>query len=68
MVLTETGTNAGYHVIAEARDYLIQISELRGDDIKDDDVIAGHSVAPCPHDAPCPRHSLDTVPCNFETK
>ena len=25
MVLTETGTNAGFHVIAEARDYLIQV-------------------------------------------
>ena len=28
LVLTETGTNAGFHVIAEARDYLIQVSEL----------------------------------------
>ena len=28
MVLTETGTNAGFHVIAEARDYLIQVTAL----------------------------------------
>ena len=26
LVLTETGTNAGFHVIAEARDYLIQVT------------------------------------------
>ena len=24
--MAETGTNAGFHVIAEARDYLIQVS------------------------------------------
>ena len=66
-MLTETGTNAGYHVIAEARDYLLQITQMSEEDGEDDDV-TGHSVAPCPHDAPCPRHSLDTVPCNFETK
>ena len=27
-----------------------------------------HCVSPCPHDSPCPRHSRDTVPCNFPVR
>eukprot|EP00092_Neocalanus_flemingeri_P070351 GFUD01086332.1.p1 GENE.GFUD01086332.1~~GFUD01086332.1.p1 ORF type:complete len:361 (+),score=103.66 GFUD01086332.1:173-1255(+) len=65
LVLVETGTNAGFHVIAEARDYLNQLSRLSDDD---DGVDVGHVVAPCPHDAACPRHSQDTIPCNFPVR
>jgi len=62
LVLVETGTNAGFHVIAEARDYLNQLSRLPDGDAGPP---VGHAVAPCPHDDACPRHSEDTVPCNF---
>jgi len=70
LVLAETGTNAGFHLIAEARDFLIQISQINSDNDGDTDRSnnIGHSVAPCPHDAPCPRHTGDTIPCNFEIK
>jgi len=70
LVLTETGTNAGFQLIAEARDFLIQISQINSEN--DEDLAAsnkiGHSAAPCPHDGPCPRHFKDTIPCNFEIK
>lgn len=62
LVLVETGTNAGFHVIAEARDYLNQLSLMSQDD---DALHVGHAVAPCPHDSACPRHAHDTIPCNF---
>ena len=31
--MTETGTNAGFHVIAEARDYLIQATTTTSNDM-----------------------------------
>jgi len=65
LVLAETGTNAGFHVIAEARDYLIQMSQMPENEDED---TRGHSVAPCPHESSCPRHSHDTVPCNFPVR
>lgn len=76
LVLADTGTNAGFHVIAEARDYLTQISRLaseqEGDEKEEEEGVAsltgGHCVSPCPHDSPCPRHSLDSVPCNFPVR
>jgi len=55
-------------VIAEARDYLIQISQSVHDEGEENQTDGGHSVAPCPHDAPCPRHVEDTIPCNFPVK
>jgi hypothetical protein len=27
-----------------------------------------YSVAPCPHQAPCPRYFTDTIPCNFPVR
>jgi len=65
LVITDTGTNAGFHVIAEARDYLNQISRLA---TEQEEESAGHCVSPCPHDSPCPRHSLDSIPCNFPVR
>jgi len=62
LLLVETGTNAGFHVVAEARDYLNQVSRLSDED---PNLSAGHTVAPCPHDSDCPRHTTDTIPCNF---
>ena len=72
LVLAESGTNAGFHVIAEARDYLVQISQLAEAEAGEAEAGAadgeGHSVAPCSHEAACPRHAHDTIPCNFPVK
>ena len=72
LVLADTGTNAGFHVIAEARDYLNQISRLASEQEEEEDggpsLTGGHCVSPCPHDGLCPRHSLDSVPCNFPVR
>ena len=84
LVLADTGTNAGFHVIAEARDYLNQVrrpgaagspqcvaqisrlaSQEEAGSVGD---TVGHCVSPCPHDSPCPRHSQDSVPCNFPVR
>ena len=72
LVLADTGTNAGFHVIAEARDYLNQISRLASEQAEEEaggsSLTGGHCVSPCPHDRLCPRHSLDSIPCNFPVR
>ena len=79
LVLADTGTNAGFHVIAEARDYLNQISRLASEQTEQEggeeeeeaggpSLTGGHCVSPCPHDGLCPRHSLDSIPCNFPVR
>ena len=52
LVLMETGTNAGFHVVAEARDFLNQLNQQSEDE---NGLHVGHVVAPCPHDSACPR-------------
>ena len=66
LVIVEGGTNAAFQLVVEARDYLEQVSTLA----RQGEVEAGegHVVAPCPHDAPCPRFALDTVPCSFPVR
>jgi len=59
LVVVELGTNAGFQIISEIRDYITQISE--GEDDMD-------IVAPCPHKHSCPRYLNDTIPCNFMVK
>jgi len=63
LVLAEVGTNAGFHIIAEARDYINQLISL-----SEEGQTSAHIVAPCPHDGGCPRHSQDTIPCNFPVR
>jgi len=57
LVLVEMGTNAGFKLITEARNFLIN---LKGDD--------SHLFAPCPHELECPRIKFDKTPCNFEVR
>lgn len=66
LVLVEMGTNAGFTIITEARDYINQLNDLvsRGEETGD----LGHVLAPCPHDQPCPRYIHDTIPCNFPVR
>merc|ERR1712080_724940 len=28
----------------------------------------GHILAPCPHESPCPRYKLDSIPCDFPVR
>lgn len=67
LVLVEAGTNAGFQLITEARDFVLQLSHLaiRGEA---KETLEGHVLAPCAHDLPCPRFHLDTVPCNFSVR
>ncbi|XP_028130761.2 methyltransferase-like protein 17, mitochondrial [Diabrotica virgifera virgifera] len=58
LVIVEQGSNAGFKVVNELRDFLLQIDK------------EGHKCtvfSPCSHDAMCPRFLLDDgTPCNFE--
>ncbi|XP_026478658.1 methyltransferase-like protein 17, mitochondrial [Ctenocephalides felis] len=54
LVIVEMGTNAGFRLISEARDFLLQYD--------------AEIFAPCPHSKPCPRFMTDETPCNFEVK
>ncbi|XP_018331996.1 methyltransferase-like protein 17, mitochondrial [Agrilus planipennis] len=55
LVLVEYGTNAGFKMINEARDFILQ---MEGEN-------KGHVFSPCPHDKVCPRFVHDNTPCNF---
>lgn len=58
LVIVEYGSNAGFKVINEARDFILQIK---------DDQNEGHVFGPCPHDSTCPRFlANDHTPCNYE--
>ncbi|CAH1098644.1 unnamed protein product [Psylliodes chrysocephalus] len=58
LVIVEQGTNAGFKVVNELRDFLLQANqESRKCTV----------FSPCPHDDICPRFlSKDGTPCNFE--
>lgn len=56
LIIVEQGTNAGYSLINEARDFILDCKE---------DHLVGHVYSPCPHDALCPRFFQDRTPCNF---
>uniref|UniRef100_A0A1B0CI71 Putative methyltransferase-like protein 17 n=1 Tax=Lutzomyia longipalpis TaxID=7200 RepID=A0A1B0CI71_LUTLO len=58
LILVERGTRVGFHLITEARNFLLKI-----------DPENCHVHSPCPHDATCPRLAdPDKTPCNFEAK
>lgn len=65
LVLIEAGTNAGYRLIQEARDYILQLSE-RANEYGEPNP-EGHVFSPCPHDKFCPRFfDGRNIPCNFK--
>ncbi|XP_058835358.1 methyltransferase-like protein 17, mitochondrial isoform X2 [Topomyia yanbarensis] len=60
LVLVEQGSYAGYSLIEEAREYLLEKINSSGSEY--------HIFAPCPHHQQCPRMVLeDGTPCNFES-
>lgn len=59
LIFVEVGTNAGFQVLNELRDYLMQVKEINAED--------AFIFSPCAHDKACPRFELhDGTPCNFE--
>lgn len=59
LIFVEVGTNSGFTLLNEIRDFLIQIKSLNKEE--------AFIFSPCPHESPCPRYGLnDGTPCNFE--
>lgn len=59
LIFVESGTNAGFQVLNEIRDFLLEVKEKRKEE--------AFMFSPCPHESPCPRFQLDDgTPCNFE--
>ncbi|KAK1121564.1 hypothetical protein K0M31_010359 [Melipona bicolor] len=56
LIIIEQGTNAGFRVINEARDFILYSKKARN----------AHVFSPCPHDKTCPIHIKSNYPCNFE--
>ncbi|KAK8401929.1 hypothetical protein O3P69_001204 [Scylla paramamosain] len=65
LVLVEAGTNEGYRLVQEARDYLLELSRKAQEEGESNP--KGYVFAPCPHDNFCPRFfDGSNIPCNFE--
>ncbi|KAH1010608.1 hypothetical protein HUJ05_004877 [Dendroctonus ponderosae] len=59
LVIVEQGTYAGFKIVNEIRDFILQA----------DKEAKGHIFSPCPHDNICPRFaSKDGKPCNFKVR
>ncbi|KAJ9580424.1 hypothetical protein L9F63_024400 [Diploptera punctata] len=63
LVLVEQGTNAGFKLILEARNFILHLSEKKDVHIS---VPVAHVFSPCPHELSCPRLQEDNTPCNFQ--
>ncbi|CAG4959154.1 unnamed protein product [Colias eurytheme] len=59
LILIEQGTNAGFRVVNEAREFVLSITDEQN---------KGHVFAPCPNDQICPRFLEQKTPCNFLMK
>lgn len=58
LILVENGTNAGFSLINEAKNFILSQSN-EGEEC--------HVFAPCPHEVTCPRITAnDGTPCNFQ--
>lgn len=61
LIFVEVGTNAGFTLLNEIRDFLIQIGKLNNED--------SFIFSPCTHERSCPRYELnDGTPCNFDVR
>lgn len=61
LIFIENGTNAGFSLLSEIRDFLLQLKSANQQD--------AFVFSPCPHESPCPRYQLnDGTPCNFECR
>lgn len=59
LVIVETGSNAGYGLVMEARSHLLRHA-------KECEPKSIEVFAPCSHSLKCPRLAEQDIPCNFE--
>ncbi|KAF5275177.1 hypothetical protein FQR65_LT04209 [Abscondita terminalis] len=59
LVVVEQGSNAGFQIINEVRDFILNINDSNNQ---------GYVFSPvcCPHELSCPRFLYDDTPCNFQ--
>ncbi|XP_024944255.1 methyltransferase-like protein 17, mitochondrial isoform X2 [Cephus cinctus] len=62
LVIVEQGTNAGFKLVNEARDFVLHVSKKNSQKISQ----SGYTFSPCPQDLKCPRYKELQTPCNFE--
>lgn len=60
LIIVEHGSNAGFQVVNEAREYVLNL--------KADKDRVGYAFSPCPNDNVCPRYLEKETPCNFLMK
>ncbi|XP_029663982.1 methyltransferase-like protein 17, mitochondrial isoform X2 [Formica exsecta] len=60
LIIVEEGTNAGFTLVNEARDFILRYANSKYR--KESQFV--HVFSPCPHDLKCPR-LIDNTPCNF---
>ncbi|XP_053597776.1 methyltransferase-like protein 17, mitochondrial [Microplitis demolitor] len=65
LVLVEQGTNAGFKLINEAREFITHLIDVH----KKRELYEAFIFSPCPHELKCPRIEDGTnTPCNFEVR
>ena len=62
LVLTEVGSTSGFFVLAEARNYLMELFNDPNPEL------SGYIYAPCPHEYLCPRVNEGRKPCLFDVR
>lgn len=60
LIIVEHGSNAGFRVVNEAREFVLNLDSNDGR--------KGYAFAPCPNDNVCPRYLEQETPCNFIMK
>ncbi|KAL0852782.1 hypothetical protein ABMA27_012589 [Loxostege sticticalis] len=59
LIIVEQGTNAGFKVVNEAREFVLNLPKGKN---------SGYAFSPCPNDNVCPRYLEHQTPCNFLMK
>ncbi|KYQ56061.1 hypothetical protein ALC60_05044 [Trachymyrmex zeteki] len=61
LIIVEEGTNAGFKLVNEARDFVLKYANSK----RRRETQFAHVFSPCPHDLKCPRFATDDTPCNL---
>ncbi|XP_026749253.1 methyltransferase-like protein 17, mitochondrial [Galleria mellonella] len=59
LIVVEHGTNAGFRIVNEAREFILNLPKGQNN---------GYAFSPCPNDNVCPRYLEHKTPCNFIMK
>lgn len=60
LIIIEQGSNAGFQVVNEAREFVLNLPDNTSN--------KGYAFSPCPNDNVCPRYMEHQTPCNFLMK